>query len=105
MSSPMEAVDRLVEGIVEAVNPLKIILFGSAGRGEDTTCKDIDLLVVMPGNVHRRKTAQRLYREIQGVGFPFDILVVTTEDLEHHKNNIGLIYGTILREGKEIYAA
>jgi predicted nucleotidyltransferase len=105
MSSPMEAIDRLVKNIVEAVSPLKIILFGSAGRGEDITCNDIDLLVVMPGNVHRRKTAQRLYRELHGVGFPFDILVVTPEDLEHHKNNIGLIYGNILREGREIYAA
>lgn len=105
MSPPIEAINRLIVRIVEVVRPTKIILFGSAGRGEDSTCKDIDLLVVMPENVHRRKTAQRLYRELEGVGFPFDLLVVTTEDLENHKNNIGLIYGNILREGREIYAA
>jgi len=32
-----------------------------------------------------------------------DVLVATPSDLERHKNNIGLIYRTILREGKDLY--
>jgi len=36
---------------------------------------------------------------------PFDILVTTPSTLEKHKDNIGLIYQTILKEGREIYAA
>ncbi len=59
----------------------------------------------MPEGVHRRRTAQLLYRKIRGVGVPFDILVATPTDLERHKNNIGLIYRTILIEGKELYVA
>ena len=97
-------IDILVKEIVEAVNPLKIILFGSAARGEMKQDSDIDLLVVMPEGVHRRGTAQLLYRKISGLGVPFDILVATPEDLEKHRNNIGLIYRVVLQEGREIYA-
>ena len=98
-------IDLLVKEIVETVNPLKIILFGSAARGEMKQNSDIDLLVVMPEGVHRRRTAQLLYRQISGLGVPFDILVATPEDLEKHRDNIGLIYRVVLQEGREIYAA
>ena len=98
-------IDLLVKEIVETVNPLKIILFGSAARGEMKQDSDIDLLVVMPEGVHRRRTAQLLYRQISGLGVPFDILVATPEDLEKHRDNIGLIYRVVLQEGREIYAA
>ena len=64
---------------------------------------DLDLLVVMPEGVHRRRTAQKLYREIIGLGVPFDIVVATPNDLENHKGDIGLIYKSVLKEGKEIY--
>lgn len=98
-------IDQLVKSIVENAHPLKIILFGSAARGELSTDSDIDVLVVMPEDVHRRKTAQLLYRQITRVSLPFDIIVATPNDLLKYKDNIGLIYSTILKEGKEIYAA
>lgn len=100
-----EKINQLVNNIVDLVNPLEIILFGSAARGELNKNSDIDLLVIMPEGVHRRKTAQMLYSKIVGLGIPFDILVATQNDLVQHKDNIGLVYQTILREGKEIYAA
>ena len=82
--------DELVQRIVSLVSPLRIIVFGSAIRGEWSPKSDVDLLVVMPDGVHRRKVAQKLYRESRGIGVPFDILVATPEDLERHKDNIGL---------------
>jgi len=97
--------ERLIRQIVALVHPLRIILFGSAVRGEVGPDSDIDVLVVMPEGTHRRRTAQLLYRQINGVGAPFDILVATPSDLEKHRDNIGLIYRTVLREGKEVYAA
>ena len=105
MQSEPEAIEQLVQRIVEIVHPLRIILFGSAVRGEMGTDSDIDVLVVMPEGVHRRRTAQLLYRQIRGLGVPFDILVATPNDLEQHKDNIGLIYRTVLQEGREVYAA
>jgi predicted nucleotidyltransferase len=99
-----EVIDRLVQMVVTAVRPLRIVLFGSAARGEMRSDSDVDVLVVMPQGTHRRKTAQRLYRQMGGLGMPFDIVVATPEDLELHRSNPGLIYGTILREGTEVYA-
>ena len=37
--------------------------------------------------------------------YPVDILVTTPAALEKHKDNLGLVYHKILREGREIYAA
>ena len=56
------------------------------------------------GGTHRRKAAQQLYLHLKGIGIPFDLLVVTLNLLEKHKNNIGLIYKTVLEEGRELSA-
>jgi predicted nucleotidyltransferase len=105
MLSNPKAIESIVQKIVEVVHPLRIILFGSYSRGKAEPESDIDVLVVMPEGVHCRRTAQLLYRQIRGLGVPFDILVTTPGALEKHKDNIGMIYRTVLREGKEIYAA
>lgn len=99
-----EEIDRLVERIVQLVNPLRILVFRSSVRGNLKPDSDIDVLVVMPEGTYRRQTAQHLYQNITHLGIPFDIIVATPSDLEKHKNNIGLIYRTVLSEGKEIYA-
>ena len=105
MGTHSKTIDELIQRIVEEVHPLRIILFGSAARGEMEPNSDIDLLVVMPEGVHRRRVAQLLYQKITRLGAPFDILVATPADLQKHKDNIGLIYRTILQEGREVYAA
>ncbi|HEX9974875.1 MAG TPA: nucleotidyltransferase domain-containing protein [bacterium] len=98
------AIDFLIESVVKEIDPLKIIVFGSWARGENKPDSDVDLLIVMPEGIHRRRTAQMLYRNIRGVSIPFDLIIATSSDLEKHRNNIGLIYSTILAEGKEVYA-
>jgi predicted nucleotidyltransferase len=98
-------IEELVRRVVEIARPLRVILFGSAARGTMGPDSDLDLLIVMPEGAHRRHTAQLLYRRINGLGVPFDLVVATPGDLEKHKDNIGLIYRTVLREGKEVYAA
>ena len=105
MTNTHRSIQELVRQIVEAVHPLRIILFGSAARGDANPDSDLDVLVVMPDGTHRRRTAQDLYLKIHGLGVPFDILVVTPSVLERHRDNVGLIYRQVLREGREIYAA
>ncbi len=98
-------IERLVSLIVAEAHPVRVILFGSAARGEMTPDSDIDLLVVMPDGTHRLHTMQRLYARIRGVRVPFDLLVATIADLEAHGDALGLIYRDALREGRELYAA
>ncbi len=105
MAIQPQVIDALVQAIVKTVQPLRIILFGSAARGDFSAAGDIDLLIIMPEGTHRRRTAQNLYRQIRGIPAAFDILVATTGDIQRHKDNIGLIYRTVLKEGKEVYAS
>jgi predicted nucleotidyltransferase len=105
MDQPSDVIALVALRIVETVRPLKIILFGSAARGRMGPDSDIDVLVVMPEGTHRMRTSQLLHQRMFGVPAAVDILVATPGDLERHKDNRGLVYRRILREGKEIYAA
>ena len=99
-----EIIQEIVRRIVAAVEPQKIILFGSAAREEIGPDSDVDLLVVKPCG-HRRRTAWKIERSLIGIGVPTDIIVARPEDIEHYKDTIGLIYRPALRGGKTIYAA
>ena len=62
----LPVLNTIIERIVEVADPERIILFGSAVRGEMGPHSDLDLLVVK-SDVHRRKLAQRIYRNLIGV--------------------------------------
>jgi predicted nucleotidyltransferase len=97
--------DELVRGIVEAVHPLRIILFGSAARGQMGPHSDLDVLVVMPDGTHRRQTAMRLYSELGDLDVATDFVVVTEEDIARFGDNPSLVIRPALEEGLEIYRA
>lgn len=97
------ALAEIVRRIVQVAQPEKIILFGSAARGESRPDSDIDLLVIKSG-VHRRRLAQAIYMSLLGVGRAVDVVVVTPEDVERYRDSPALVIGPALREGKVIYA-
>lgn len=99
-----EALQEIIRRIVEAVAPQQIILFGSGARGEMGPDSDLDLLVVTPCE-NRRETATIIYRQLRGVRVPVDVVVVTPEDVERHRDTIGYVIRPALREGRVVYAA
>jgi predicted nucleotidyltransferase len=102
MTSVDLILNEVICRIVEMAHPERIILFGSAARGERGPDSDLDLLVVKSG-VHRRRLAHAIYRNLIGVGFPVDVVVVTPEDIERYQDAPGLIIEPALREGKVVY--
>lgn len=96
---------EVVRRVVEVARPERIILFGSAARGDAGPDSDLDLLVVKRGVEHRRRLAQLIYRRLLGVEVPVDVLVVTPEDVEEFRDKAGTIIGPALREGREVYVA
>ena len=105
MQPGQEKLDELTQRIVDAVHPLRIILFGSAARGEMGRESDLDIAVVVPETFDRRDIAEILYPRLIGVGFAVDLVVVTPDQLARFQSSRSLIYHDILRDGIELYAA
>ncbi|MEJ5376515.1 MAG: nucleotidyltransferase domain-containing protein [bacterium] len=91
--------------IVEAVRPGRIVLFGSAARDQMRPESDLDLLVVMPDGIHRRRTAQAIYRHLPAMGVGKDIIVVTESDVRQYGDDPSLVLYPALREGRDLYVA
>lgn len=105
MQPDPQLIDTMVKTIVEAVHPKRIILFGSAARGQMGPDSDYDLLVVMPDGSPRRSTAQRLYGSFWGLGASKDFVVATENDLLEQKDEVGSVIKAALEEGRTLYDA
>ena len=98
-------VREIVRRILAATAPDKIILFGSAATGGMTRDSDIDLLIVERDPGDRRKKSVRLREMLCGLGYPFDVIVISTEWFEESKGVIGGIAYPANKYGKVIYEA
>jgi predicted nucleotidyltransferase len=105
LSVDPETLDEIIRRVVEVADPDRIILFGSAARGEMGPDSDIDLLVVKSGVPHRRNLEGDIYMNLFGLRIGVDVIVVTPEDVEYLKDRVGSVIGPALREGREVYAA
>jgi predicted nucleotidyltransferase len=102
---PATLLDEIVRRVVAVAHPDRIVLFGSAARGEMGPDSDVDLLVVKSGVPHRRRLAQQIHLAFFGLGVPVDVIVVTPEDIRAFSHKVGTIIEPALREGREVYAA
>jgi predicted nucleotidyltransferase len=98
-----EKIDELVRRIVNQFHPEKVILFGSYARGTAGEDSDADVLVVMRVKGSKRKKANEIDVALVGIDLPVDVIVVTPEELERQKNQIGTIIYPAVREGKVLY--
>ncbi len=105
MSPDPLKLQELVNRILSVTDTKKIILFGSAARGEMRPDSDIDVLVVIANGKNRRAVSGNIYKNLIGYGIPVDVIVATEQDLEKYGDNYSLVYFRALRDGKEIYAA
>ena len=96
---------EITRRIVTSVEPRRVLLFGSAVRGNMTRDSDLDVLVVMRASAHRRQTAQKIYRNLHGTGIAVDIIVATEKDIERFGNSAGTILKSALQEGRVLYEA
>ena len=97
------AIAHMVNRIVEQFDPEQIILFGSYARGSANPDSDVDLLVVMKDVISKRAKQVEMRCALHDIRIPKDIIVVTTSELERHRNTVGTIVRPALREGKSMY--
>lgn len=96
---------EIVRRIVAVAAPERIVLFGSAARGEMGPDSDYDLLVIKAGDFHRGRLTDDIYMNLFGVGGAVDVVVVKPEDIERYRETPAMVIKPALREGRELYAA
>ena len=100
-----ELMADVVRRITNAVEAQRIVLFGSAARGEMGPESDLDLLVVVPDGTHRRRASIEVFRSLRGIGVPKDVVVVTEGDVRTFGSNPSLVLKPALEGGRQLYAA
>ncbi len=96
---------KIVGRLLEVGQPDRIILFGSAARGQMTPDSDIDLLVLEASPKQPRQESVLLRNALRGLGYPFDVMVMATERFEETKEIIGGLAYPAHKYGRVIYDA
>jgi len=96
---------ELVRRITQVTRPVRVVLFGSAGRGEMLPNSDLDVLVIVSDNIIPRDAVRAIYRNLIGFSASVDVIVATESDLQLYGDNVSLVYYPAIHEGREIYAA
>lgn len=93
---------EIVRRVVRAARPEKILLFGSAARGEMGPHSDVDLLVIKRGSFNRRRLAAKIYGELYGAGAAVDVMIVTPDEVRRYRDAPCLAIFPALRDGRVI---
>jgi uncharacterized protein len=100
------ALAQIVDRLITAYEPECIYLFGSKARGDYGPHSDFDLLVIVSDNApENRRRSQLAYERLWGTGTAADVLVWTRGRFESRAHLRASLPGTILREGRLLYAA
>lgn len=98
----IRSVERFKEGS-KRFGVEKVIIFGSAARGEMNEDSDIDIMVVSRkyGRKHTFKITPKLYEiwhEKERIDYPVDIILISTEEFNELKEKVSIV-SEALREG------
>ena len=93
--------------IGEAARARRVVLFGSAARGDARENSDLDFLVIIPAGRHRRRAWRRADRAVhRGLDGPsMDIVVAREATIREHRDNPFMVYKPALDEGVEVWRA
>ena len=97
----------VVSATVDAVDPERIILFGSRARGDARPDSDLDLLVVerepFAGSRSRKQELKRIRRALWRFRVPIDVLIYSRDEIEEWRSSAHHVIGRSLREGVTLY--
>ena len=100
-----DALQEIIRRVVEVAEPDRIMLFGSAARGDMGDNSDVDLLVIKSGEFDYHRLMGDIYINLHGVGQAVDVVLATPEQVERYRNTHCLIIAPALKEGREVYHA
>ena len=95
---------EIVNRIVDAIQPLKIILFGSYAYGNPAPDSDVDLIVVTENPLPKRQTSVALWNLLGNIPLPKDIIVTSSAEFDFYSQEAGSVMRTANEKGVVIYA-
>jgi predicted nucleotidyltransferase len=105
MGISQDVIDEIVRRVTSVAAAEKIILFGSAATGQMNRDSDIDLLILQQTVHDNTEDWLRVQKALMGLGYPFDIIIMTSERFEETKNVIGGIAYPANSRGRVLYEA
>jgi predicted nucleotidyltransferase len=94
---------EIVRRLVAAIDPDRIVLFGSRARGDAKPDSDVDLLVIKDSDEPAHRRVIHAYRALTGLGVPKDILWRTPAEIEEWSRVGNYVTTEALREGRVLY--
>jgi predicted nucleotidyltransferase len=97
------AIDDITAQLIEKYKPEKVILFGSAARGDSTPDSDVDLLIIKRDTPHYGADRIMEVSSLIERDVPVDFLVYRPEEFEKRLSLGDPFIELVLKEGKVLY--
>lgn len=98
-------IKKITNLIVKNYQPEKIILFGSAARGEYDENSDLDFFIVKKSKKSKLDRMREVYKLVSNLNYqiPFEPIVYTPEEVKERMRLGDFFIKTILKEGRILY--
>ena len=96
-------IEIIVHAIKQKYKPEKVILFGSAARGEFEEGSDIDLFIIKQTNLPRHRRPLEIYRFLKNKALPIDFIIYTPKEFKNRLSLGDFFIKRIIKEGRILY--
>jgi predicted nucleotidyltransferase len=100
-----QRLQQAVQRIVAVAQPMRVILFGSYGRGDADAGSDLDIMVIEQQVDNRGEEMMRLRQAVGSIGVGVDVLVYSEDEIEERRDWCTSPVYWALREGRTLYVA
>ena len=102
-----DSLREITQAIVDAVHPLKVILFGSYVKGHAGPDSDLDFMIIeeapFDASRSRRREAGNIHRHLRGFRVPMDVLVYSKAEFDMWSGSRNHVVSRAAREGRVLY--
>ncbi|MCM2358023.1 MAG: nucleotidyltransferase domain-containing protein [Geobacteraceae bacterium] len=100
----LKDIQKFAAEVAREFSPEKVILFGSYATGNARAESDVDLLVIMPGEVSGARLAADIIIRLKPT-LPIELIVRSSRQIRERLAMNDFFLREIMTTGKELYAA